>query len=66
MENVVTVKIDAMWITGCIAYNEVLMEKVTERIKFIAHVKMYHGEDEMGALASNGYEAINGVEKIKI
>ncbi len=66
MATVVNGKVDAIIITGGIAYNAPLMEKVKERVGFIAPVAIYPGEDEMGALAGNGLAVLNGTEEIKV
>ncbi|NTU94454.1 MAG: butyrate kinase, partial [Bacteroidales bacterium] len=54
--------VDAILLTGGVAYNSKLMDKITEMIKFIAPVKIYPGEDEMSALAMNGLDVITGKE----
>ena len=59
-------KVDAILITGGIAYNAELIEKVSEQVGFIAPVIVYPGEDEMAALAENGYNVLTGVEIAKI
>lgn len=53
-------KVDAILITGGIAYNEYFVNFIREMVQFIAPVKAYPGEDELGALASNGYRVLNG------
>ncbi len=53
-------KVDAILITGGIAYNEYFVKYVTDMVQFIAPVKAYPGEDELGALASNGLRVLNG------
>jgi len=58
--------VDAILITGGIAHNAALIEKVSNRIGFIAPVKVYPGEDEMSALAENGYNILSGKETAKI
>lgn len=58
-------KIDAILITGGIAYNTPLMKQIKKRVSFIAPVTLYPGEDEMGALASNALAVLNGTEEIK-
>lgn len=55
-------KVDAILITGGVAYNTKLMEKLAEMIDFIAEVKIFPGEDEMSALAMNGLAILNGDE----
>lgn len=56
-------KVDAILITGGVAYNTKLMEKLSDMIDFIAEVKIFPGEDEMSALAMNGLAILNGDEK---
>lgn len=65
MATVVNGKVDAIIITGGIAYNKPLMEQVKEKVSFIAPVAVYPGEDEMGALAGNGLAVLNGTEQVK-
>lgn len=66
MATVVSGKVDAIIITGGIAYNKDLMEKVKDKVSFIAPVSVYPGEDEMGALAGNGLAVLNGTEEVKV
>ena len=66
MATVVSGKVDAIIITGGIAYNKDLMEKVKDKVSFIAPVSIYPGEDEMGALAGNGLAVLNGTEEVKV
>lgn len=65
MATVVNGKVDAIIITGGIAYNKPLMDQVKEKVSFIAPVAVYPGEDEMGALAGNGLAILNGTEQVK-
>lgn len=58
--------VDAILITGGIAYGKGMMKQLSDMVKFIAPVKVYPGEDEMGALAMNGLSVIEGKEKVKI
>ncbi len=62
---VVEGKVDAILITGGVAYNTPLMKQIEKRVSFIAPVTLYPGEDEMGALASNALAVLNGTEEIK-
>ncbi len=55
-------EIDAILITGGIAYNTTLMEKLAKQVGFIAPVKIFPGEDEMTALAMNGLAVLTGKE----
>ena len=41
------------------------MQQLTDMVKFIAPVKIYPGEDEMGALAKNAFAVIEGKEEVK-
>ncbi|MEI6348934.1 MAG: butyrate kinase [Bacteroidota bacterium] len=59
MATVLFGKVDAIILTGGIAYGKPFVAKVTERVEFIAPVKVYPGEDEMRALASNGLLVLN-------
>jgi len=59
-------EVDAILITGGVAYNSKLMDKLTEMIKFIAPVKIYPGEDEMTALAMNGLSVLTGREMASV
>lgn len=54
MATVLNGQVDAILLTGGIAYSELVTTSITEKVKFIAPVKTYPGEDEMRALAMNG------------
>lgn len=66
MATVVDGNVDAILITGGIAYNKPLMNNVVNKVKFIAPVYIFPGEDEMGALAGNGLAVLNGEEELKV
>ena len=55
-------EVDAIILTGGIAYSQTIREKIEDRVKFIAPVKAYPGEDEMIALAQGGLRVLNGEE----
>lgn len=55
--------VDAILLTGGIAYNTRLMDQISEMVRFIAEVKLFPGEDEMQALALNGLAVINGEQQ---
>ena len=59
---VVNGKVDAILLTGGIAYSKPWMAMIEERISWIAPVKVYKGENEMLALAICGKEVLDGVE----
>jgi butyrate kinase len=66
MATVLKGKVDYIIITGGIANNKFLMEYITERVRFIAPVYIYPGEDEMRALALNAYRVMIKDEEVKI
>lgn len=66
MATVVSGELDAIILTGGIAYNKGLMESVKRKVSFIAPVSIYPGEDEMGALAQNGFSVLEGKEEAKV
>ena len=62
---VVCGKVDAIILTGGIAYSEPITKEITERISFIAPVVVYPGENELESLAENGYGILSGEFEIK-
>jgi butyrate kinase len=56
-------KVDAIVITGGIAYDNMFVSWIKERVGFIADVLVYPGEDEMIALAEGGLRVLRGEEK---
>lgn len=65
MATVLKGKVDAILITGGIAYNKGFVELIKERVDFIAPVAIYPGEDEMKALAINGLMVLDGEVETK-
>ncbi|WP_408956331.1 butyrate kinase [Natroniella sp. ANB-PHB2] len=59
-------EIDAIVITGGIAYSKIFTEMIIERIGFMAPVKIYPGENELKALAQGALRVLNGREEPKI
>ena len=57
-------KIDAIILTGGIAYWQYLVDELKKRIDWMAPVHVYPGEDEMSALAANAAAALN--EEIEV
>ncbi|WP_139904098.1 butyrate kinase [Clostridium thermarum] len=55
-------KVDAIILTGGIAYNEVITNAIKERISFIADVVVYPGEDELKALLKGALRCLRGEE----
>jgi len=58
-------KVDAIILTGGIAYGEVIVNYIKERVEFISPVVVYAGEDELLALAEGGLRVLRGQEKAK-
>lgn len=53
-------EVDAILLTGGIAYSEYITSRLKERVSFLAPVFIYPGEDELEALALNGLGALRG------
>lgn len=60
MAVVMECNIDAILITGGIAYNKDFVTSIKNKVGHIAPVGIYPGEDEMRALAMNGYMVLTG------
>ena len=58
--------VDAVVITGGIAYDSTFVSWIKERVKFIAPVMVFPGEDELRALAEGGLRVLKGEEEAKI
>lgn len=65
MATVLNGQLDAILITGGIAYNKQLTDKLTDRIKWISEVFVYPGEDELKALAEGAMRYLTKQEPIK-
>lgn len=57
-------KVDAIIMTGGIAYSTIITDWVKERVSFIAPCAIYPGEDELGALASGVLRILRGEEQV--
>ncbi len=55
-------EVDAIVLTGGIAYSTKIQKEIEDRVKFIAPIKVYPGEDEMIALAQGGIRVLSGRE----
>ena len=62
---VVCGKVDAIVLTGGIAYSEYIASDIKDRVSFIAPVHIYPGENELESLAENGYGILAGEFEIK-
>jgi butyrate kinase len=58
-------KVDAIILTGGMAYQENLTSQIKGMVRFIAPVILYPGEDEIKSLAFNGLLALNGKIEVK-
>lgn len=58
-------KVDAIVLTGGIAYSELFVKKVTDRVDFISKCIVIPGEDEMSALAQGAFRVLSGIESSK-
>ncbi|MBN2345683.1 MAG: butyrate kinase [Candidatus Aminicenantes bacterium] len=65
LATVVDGKVDAIIVTGGIAFNEFFTELISRRVQFIAPVHVYPGEDEMQALAEGVSRVLHGEESAK-
>lgn len=63
LSTVVSGNVDAILITGGMAFNEFFTDMIGERVNFIAPVHIYPGEDEMQALAEGVVRVLNGEEQ---
>jgi len=59
-------KIDAIVLTGGLAYSEILTSKIIEKVKFIAPILVFPGEKEALALALGAIRVLNNEENEKI
>lgn len=57
--------VDAIIITGGIAYSDLVTKRIKERCSFLAPIHIYPGEDEMHALAMNALAVLRGEMTLK-
>ena len=60
MAAVVSGKVDAIVLTGGIAYSKYISSQIASMVEFIAPVEVYGGENELESLAENGYGILAG------
>jgi butyrate kinase len=65
MAAVLNGQVDAIILTGGMAYQITLTNNIKSMVEFIATVVIYPGEDELKALAFNGLLALDGMIEIK-
>ncbi|MBN1332882.1 MAG: butyrate kinase [Synergistales bacterium] len=56
-------KVDAILVTGGVAYDTDMVAAITEKVQWIAPVLVYPGEDEMKPLALGGLRVLKGEEE---
>ena len=61
---VVDGKVDAILLTGGIAYSKMVTEAIIKKVGWLAPVTVYPGENELESLAENGYFILAGATKI--
>lgn len=66
MATVLHGQVDAILLTGGMAYSERLVSRLRASIAWIAPVAVYPGEDELLALAEGVFRVLNGQEQAKI
>jgi butyrate kinase len=65
MAAVLNGRVDAIILTGGMAYQDANIKSIRLMVGFIAEVVVYPGEDELKALAFNGLLALDGKIEIK-
>lgn len=61
---VVDGKVDAIILTGGVAYSKDITDAIAAKVSWVAPVTVYPGENELGSLAENGYIILAGDTKI--
>jgi len=65
MSTVLNGNIDAIVLTGGLANSSMLVDSITDRVSFIAPVKVYPGEQEMLALAAGALRVLIGTDAVQ-
>jgi butyrate kinase len=58
-------KVDVIFLTGGLAYNEIVVQEICKRTAFIAPIEVIPGENEMEALSQGAIRVLNGSEEAK-
>ena len=58
--------VDAIVLTGGLAYDDFIINEIKERVSFISKILIFPGEDEMESLAFGALRVLNGTETHKI
>lgn len=56
-------KVDAIYLSGGLVYNDYIVNEIRSRVGFIAPIHLYPGEREMEALSQGGLRVLNGLEE---
>ncbi|MGM0436716.1 MAG: butyrate kinase [Bacillota bacterium] len=59
-------EIDAIILTGGIAYSDYFVKEIKSSVEFIAPLVIYPGEEELKALAAGAKRVLNGEEEAKV
>ena len=59
-------KVDAIFLSGGLAYNQVIVDGIAKRVSFIAPLRLYPGEKEMEALSQGGIRVLKGEEQAQV
>ncbi|MCL2497904.1 MAG: butyrate kinase [Symbiobacteriaceae bacterium] len=57
--------IDAIILTGGLAYDDYFVQQISHRISFLAPIKVYPGEDELLALAEGVLRVLKGLQVVQ-
>lgn len=66
LATVVEGKVDAIAITGGIAYSKMITEWISKRVKFIAPVHIHAGENELESLVLGSIRVLDGKEEARV
>ncbi len=58
-------KVDCIYMSGGLVYNDLIVQSIRERVEFIAPIKLFPGEKEMEALSMGGVRVLEGLEQAK-
>jgi butyrate kinase len=58
-------KVDALLLTGGMAYSERVVSLLRSSLDWIAPIRVYPGEDELQALAEGVFRVLSGEEQAK-
>jgi butyrate kinase len=58
-------EVDGIVLTGGIAHSKRITESIEERVKYIAPVHIFPGENEMEAMCQGALRVLRGIEKAK-